>query len=237
MPSDALKAREITGWYGKLPSLGDFASRRMSPGFLEAWDDWLAGGLADWRARQPESWLDAYLASPSWRFLLMPGALTGVLSAGAWAGVLMPSVDRVGRYFPLTLVRPLYPMPGSVPEAQALLAWLEELDELTVSALQDDWNVDQLETALHRQAPWPQAPIPPAEAGAAPDSLAEWLVQVAAEPLSAGRPGRALWLAPDGAGGQVLRTTTGLPRGPAFSALLTDAAGAADSADQSITPR
>lgn len=217
MPPDALSAPEITGWYGKLPSLGDFASRRLPPGFLEAWDDWLASGLADWRKREPGTWLDAYLASPSWRFVLMPGVLPG----GAWAGVLMPSVDKVGRYFPLTLARPLDPLPRSVPQAQALLAWLERLDDLTVSALQDDWPVEQLETALEHLAPWPSTdPL----ASAASDGLAEWLLQVAGEPARPAGQGRALWIAHEGEGGQVLRTTTGLPHAAAFSALLSDAA-------------
>jgi type VI secretion system protein ImpM len=95
------------GWHGKLPSLGDFASRRLDAAFIDAWDSWLAAGLLGLRERNPAGWLDAYLASPSWRFLLMPGVLPGAAGAQGWAGVLMPSVDRVGRYFPFTIVQPL----------------------------------------------------------------------------------------------------------------------------------
>ena len=28
----------IPGWYGKIPSLGDFASRRLPQSFVAAWD-------------------------------------------------------------------------------------------------------------------------------------------------------------------------------------------------------
>ena len=99
MGMNSMQAHDLTGWYGKLPSLGDFASRRLSAGFIEAWDAWLAAGMADWCRREPDAWLAHYLAGPSWRFLLMPGAMAGASAGekGAWAGVLMPSVDKVGR--------------------------------------------------------------------------------------------------------------------------------------------
>jgi type VI secretion system protein ImpM len=64
---------EAPGWHGKLPTLGDFASRRLEPAFVEAWDGWLAAGMLALREAEPGSWLDAYLESPSWRFVLMPG--------------------------------------------------------------------------------------------------------------------------------------------------------------------
>ena len=30
----------VPGWYGKLPALGDFASRRLEPGWIAGWDGW-----------------------------------------------------------------------------------------------------------------------------------------------------------------------------------------------------
>lgn len=144
--------REPPGWHGKLPSLGDFASRRLAPAFLATWDTWLASGLQQLRERQPADWLDAYLANPSRRFLLMPGALPGEAGQQAWAGVLMPSVDRVGRYFPFTVVQPLASMPASVQQLQSLWHWLGRLDELAADALHEDWPIDRLEDELARMA-------------------------------------------------------------------------------------
>ena len=71
----------IPGWYGKLPSLGDFASRRLEADFIEPWDLWLGEGLQAQRDAFGEAWLDAYLDTPGWRFLLSPGAsyLTGAV--------------------------------------------------------------------------------------------------------------------------------------------------------------
>ena len=149
----------LPGWHGKLPSLGDFASRRLAPGFLATWDTWLASGLQQLREHQPDTWLDAYLASPTRRFLLMPAALPGEAGLQAWAGVLMPSVDRVGRYFPFTVVQPLAPMPASIEQMQSLWFWLGRLDELAADALQDDWPIDRLEAELARMAGPGLAPL------------------------------------------------------------------------------
>jgi type VI secretion system protein ImpM len=136
------------GWHGKLPSLGDFASRRLDSSFIETWDGWLAAGLLALRETNADGWLDAYLASPSWRFVLQPG----VLGDEGWAGVLMPSVDRVGRYFPFTIVLPLRRGPASAQQMAALWHWLGRLDELASDALQDDWSVERLEAELARMA-------------------------------------------------------------------------------------
>ncbi len=140
------------GWHGKLPSLGDFASRRLDASFIEPWDGWLAAGLLALREARPDGWLDDYLGSPSWRFLLMPGVLAGEAGRQAWAGVLMPSVDRVGRYFPLTLVQPLQGGPASTQEMAGLWQWLARLDELARDALFEDWTADRLEQELARMA-------------------------------------------------------------------------------------
>jgi len=193
------------GWYGKLPTLGDFASRRLDAAFIEPWDAWLAAGLLALRESRPESWLQDYLASPSWRFLLMPGVLPGAAGATAWAGVLMPSVDRVGRYFPLTLVQPLGEGPGSTQQMAALWAWLGRLDELARDALFDDWTAEQLEDQLARLAmpeitPLAAAAVPPPVAlheCQAPES-SDAATQIGAEAQAAwagAARGRAWWQA------------------------------------------
>lgn len=127
----------LPGWYGKLPALGDFAGRRLPPLFVEPWDRWLAAGLGWWR-QSDEAWLDIYLAAPVWRFALGAG-VPFELSPG-YAGVLMPSVDRVGRYFPLTVVRP-----RGRRENHAPAAWLASLEQVAVAALNDDWDAERLD--------------------------------------------------------------------------------------------
>lgn len=142
----------LPGWHGKLPALGDFVSRRLDPAFIELWDRWLSGGMLAFREQLGEAWLEAYLASPSWRFLLMPGVLAGALGDRAWTGVLMPSVDKVGRYFPFTIAQPLDDGLMSLARMPALWSWLETIDGLAADALHDDWDVERLESELARHA-------------------------------------------------------------------------------------
>ena len=142
----------LPGWHGKLPALGDFVSRRLEPAFLELWDRWLSDGMLALREQLGTAWLKAYLASPSWRFLLMPGVLAGAPGDLAWAGVLMPSVDKVGRYFPFTIVQSLDGGLVSPAQMPALWQWLASMDALAADALHDDWDVERLESELARHA-------------------------------------------------------------------------------------
>ncbi len=157
------------GWYGKLPTLGDFASRRLEPAFIEAWDGWLAAGLAAQRETLGGGWVRAYLHSPAWRFVLMPGVMGAGRATTAWAGVLMPSVDSVGRYFPLTLAAALPALPADAAGLEELLGWLQRLEDVAVDAMQDDWEIDRLEDVLALLAPVLAADT------ARPDSLAQAL--------------------------------------------------------------
>lgn len=91
------------GLFGKLPSQGDFVSRRLSWEFTSAWDAWLQAGVARARSDLGTAWNATYLTAPLWRFQLAPG----VLGSSGWVGLWFASVDRVGRQFPLSLVEPL----------------------------------------------------------------------------------------------------------------------------------
>ena len=150
-----LPPSEVTpGWYGKLPSLGDFASRRLPPDFVLPWDAWLQAVVQFTRAQLGEGWLDRYLTTPIWRFVLLPG----LVGPTGWAGVLMPSVDRVGRYFPLTVAVPL---PTRTAVAHAVFAgadWFDAVEETTLGALDPLRDVEELDRVLaaHTFA-WPAA--------------------------------------------------------------------------------
>ena len=106
--------------------------RRAPQGFVDAWDAWLQECLHVSRQHLAERWLDIYLTSPVWRFLLAEG----VCGESAYAGVMLPSVDRVGRYFPLTLVAPLEPGSCMLEAAcGAGRAWFDAAEELALRAL------------------------------------------------------------------------------------------------------
>ncbi|MEI7866764.1 MAG: type VI secretion system-associated protein TagF [Candidatus Methylumidiphilus sp.] len=133
------------GFYGKLPVLGDFVTRRLPNAFVTVWDQWLQSAIAASREQLGELWLDTYLFSPIWRFGLSPG----ICGENAWAGILMPSVDKVNRHYPLT-------MAFSVADAEILAylfgtkegaLWFDELEELALSCL-DGLGVDAIDERL-----------------------------------------------------------------------------------------
>lgn len=127
------------GLFGKLPSHGDFIHRKLPSNFINAWDSWLQGYMNSIRQQLGEAWLDLYLTSPIWRFVLSPGIIDHKL----WTGIMLPSVDRVGRYFPFTIVKPV--PEGSNPfDLIMQSSWFEALEKASLLALSGRCSVDQL---------------------------------------------------------------------------------------------
>lgn len=91
------------GFFGKLPSAGDFVQRRLPSGFVDVWDQHFESAVAESRHALNNHWHDAYHASPAWRFMLAPT----VCGDSAWAGIMGPGVDRVGRCFPMVIAAPV----------------------------------------------------------------------------------------------------------------------------------
>lgn len=162
--SDAPLRGEPAGWYGKLACLGDFASRRLSRAFVERWDGWLQQVLTASRAQLGDGWLQAYLTSPVWRFVewAEPGALADA-AAAVNVGVLMPSVDKVGRYFPLCIAAALPGLVAGAAELRALLHWLDRIEALALATLDTRCPVQQFDDALIAEPP----PVPRRAAAAA----------------------------------------------------------------------
>jgi len=140
------------GLFGKLPSRGDFVQLGLPGSFVRPWDAWLQQVMAGSQARMGDGWLPAYLESPVWRFVL-PGGMCG---AGAVLGLLMPSVDRVGRYFPLTLAA-VFPPGAGVPAADAAGRWLEVCETAGRAALDEDVPPDEVAGQVARVLPPPGA--------------------------------------------------------------------------------
>jgi type VI secretion system protein ImpM len=133
------------GWFGKLPALGDFASRRIDEAFTARWDAWLQRCLSASRAALGEQrWLQAYVHAPTWSFVLLPGAI----DASAWAGGMTASVDRVGRYFPLTACIQVYEPRTILASVQDGAAWHRQLAGVLASAVSDTTEPEAFERQL-----------------------------------------------------------------------------------------
>jgi type VI secretion system protein ImpM len=86
------------------------------------------------RSALGERWLDVYLTSPIWRFAFSPG----VCGPGAHVGTLVPSVDRVGRYFPMTVVAEL---PAGIAPLSVLSLfgdWFDSVERLLLHELEQE---------------------------------------------------------------------------------------------------
>jgi type VI secretion system protein ImpM len=145
----AQQAAGRVGFFGKLPGRGDFVRRDLPNGFVDTWDAWLQRGMEASHNALGEGWLDAWLCAPIWRFALP----AGICGADAWAGVMMPSVDRAGRYFPLTLAAAA--APGVPPAAVLDGEWIAALEAVALSALGEDGDFDRFAGGVANLPPLP----------------------------------------------------------------------------------
>jgi type VI secretion system protein ImpM len=87
------------GFFGKIPSRGDFVRAGLSRDFTLAWDEWLQAVLPACRRLTGEGWDAAWRGTRPWRFTLP----VGQCGPRPILGLFLPSVDRAGRCFPLTI--------------------------------------------------------------------------------------------------------------------------------------
>lgn len=207
------------GAFGKMPSLGDFFRVELPPGFVEPWDRWLQEGLVAARAGLGRRWQDSYFSAPIWRFTLSPG----LAGAAAVLGVMMMSVDRVGRQFPLTFAMTL--PDGSDP----LLAHFggertfAALEALALDALEDTMTRDRLAANLDAiEAPHAPMPLPGLRrepGGAVMTGPGDLLPAIAADALRSTVRRPSLWSA-DVGGETRMMVCEGLPAGGQLAGLF-----------------
>lgn len=119
----------MTGYYGKVSTHGDFVGRGLPAHVVQAWDAWLQECMMASQATLGPAWLARYLESPVWRFAIAPN----VLAPEGLGGVMMPSVDRVGRYYPLMLAAP--GAPPLLDWHRDQQAWYDAIEDLARDSL------------------------------------------------------------------------------------------------------
>lgn len=135
------------GYYGKLPAYGDFIQKRLPQDFINVWHEWLQAGMLAAREREPENWLSYYLNCPAWCFVLS----ATVCGEQAVAGVTIPSVDRVGRYFNFTLACMLPQDAEPTSFAAQNPPWFTALRDLALTALDEEMEQPAIESAISAQ--------------------------------------------------------------------------------------
>lgn len=167
--------------FGKLPAHGDFIVRGIAPELRDSLDDWLASSLADARDALGEGFDDAFDTAPPWRFAHAEGD-------GWIAGAIAPSVDAVGRRYPILAQRSV----AGIGEAADAAAHCEAA---IYDAFEQGWDADLLHAAV-QQSPvawdddWPghagwwtmgsEALAPATLAGDRPEQLVRAMLTLAA---------------------------------------------------------
>ena len=152
------------GYFGKLPARGDYLARGLPASFLDPWEEWLHGVWHSGQQRLGEVWPPLIADGPVWRFVLDED----VCGPDAVAGLLIPSCDKLGRVFPLTMAAAI---PGrSDPAALPVTAsgWYGRAEALLRKALTPELNLEVFEKRLRELGnPGRAAPLtqPPNSAG------------------------------------------------------------------------
>ncbi|HMB38665.1 MAG TPA: type VI secretion system-associated protein TagF [Wenzhouxiangellaceae bacterium] len=216
--------------YGKIPTLGDFVHRGLGRRQIEIWDEWLQGCMAESRRALGDDWLDLYLEAPVWYFAAGPGNI----DQQTWIGVLIPSVDRVGRYFPFSIVR-AFGAGSPLDAMRRARDWYAAAERLALDCLDEQFQSGDLEPRLARMPqPAPGSLEPPVEYDTVPEnatgrvymlgnapSTNEVLSTIADDTLLQLYPGYSVWwTAGSSAVPPALLVASAMPDHTAFSAML-----------------
>lgn len=141
--------------WGKLPAHGDFVTRGLDGEARDALDLWLSGDLQAARDQLGEEFEACYDEAPPWRFRWHADG------AGWSAGAMAPSMDSVGRRYPVLIGQ------NGLNETETL-AVAAASENRIYSAFTGGWTADRLldEAALPSEVEGDeglQPPPPPTE--------------------------------------------------------------------------
>lgn len=206
-----MSAALAVGYHGKVPARGDFVGHGLPRGILDPWDGWLSQGLAEAARQLGGRWERAAAEAPVWRFALS----AGLCGDAPLVGVLMPSLDRVGRFYPFTVAAALR-SPSAGPVALAALpvtcaGWLARAESVAAAACREGADLDALPARMAILG------RPEVERRALPASVVERLVGPVPDGAS------LWWTRGDGRCAPTILSCAGMPSAARFVALLDGA--------------
>jgi len=138
--------KKPVGIYGKIPTHGDFLNQNLPQDFLDVWDHWLQQSILASQEALGDDWLSHFLISPVWRFVLP----SGCANSQSWAGIMLPSVDKVGRYYPLTFAAPLPEQVGVFEYLANAENWFQWLEDVALMTLEKGLDINGLVQTLNQ---------------------------------------------------------------------------------------
>lgn len=146
-----MAANTELGWYGKLPTAGDFLQQRLSEPLIAGWSGWFTSGLMQWPQSHGNN-SEIFARAPVWNFAL-PATLG---TQQVQIGCLMPSRDRVGRDWPL-LATLTVPVQRWHPAQLAVSGrWFQSLGAVLQQAVSLRQTREQLDRAIDALRPLPE---------------------------------------------------------------------------------
>lgn len=138
-----------TGFFGKVPSQGDFVAAHFDRPLRELLDSWLQRSLEHQQHERGDSLKEAFARMPLWRFVMGPESG----SRSAVIGVMAPSSDRVGRSFPFFLVARLANYRAPTRALCAQRQWFEAAERLLHEAVAPSGDLRLLDQQIQLLPP------------------------------------------------------------------------------------
>lgn len=133
------------GWYGKLPSAGDFLQRRFPETIRNQWENWFQVGLHHWQsATERQEISRPFAEAPVWNFVVPPMLGSQVVQMGC----LLPARDSVGRQYPLIAQRFFSPRNWTSQRLAGAGEWYQRLGTMLLTAVRDGLSAEQLDHSL-----------------------------------------------------------------------------------------
>ncbi|PZO74682.1 MAG: type VI secretion system-associated protein TagF [Mesorhizobium amorphae] len=133
-----------SGFFGKVASHGDFVASRFDRSLRDLLDGWLQRSLDHERRERGDGWRASFAKMPIWRFVL--GA--EVAGRAPVIGVMGPSADRVGRAFPLFVVRRVPGYRGPTRALSSETAWFAAAEKLLRQAAHPGFQLSSFDSDL-----------------------------------------------------------------------------------------
>jgi type VI secretion system protein ImpM len=135
----------MIGFYGKTAARGDFVGRGLPREFVDCWDAWLTEELHTMGLHRPD-WKAEFNSAPPWRFVIGQG----VCGNDRWAGVVVPSRDRVGRNFPFVVAASFDKQIQLGTWFRDTSDWYDQIEGLAKTSSIDDFDPSGMDVTLAR---------------------------------------------------------------------------------------
>lgn len=134
------------GWYGKLPSAGDFLKRRFPETLWQQWTHWFQVGLLNWQQNEDQR-ADgdrSFSAAPVWNFVVPPMLGSQLVQMGC----LLPARDNVGRQYPVCALLTFSPQSWTQPQLALAGEWYQQVGRTLLNAVRNAYSAELLDQAL-----------------------------------------------------------------------------------------